>query len=307
MNSTINGRELVSETTVTAHGSSVRAATEPFPESASEPLLTVYAPSRSWGGLDLHKLWAYRELLYFLTWRDLKVRYKQTALGVGWVVMQPLLMTIIYTVFLGKLARVPSDNIPYPLFAYAGLLPWTFFSTTITNTGNSLVSSAHLITKVYFPRIIIPIAAVGARLVDFLIAFVILVGLMVYYRVAPTWNILMLPALMALVTAAALAVGLFTSALNVKYRDVTYILPVLVQLWMFVSPVLYPASLVPERFRWLYSLNPLAGIIEGFRSALLNRDFDWSSLAISTGFTLALLVFSAYVFRRVERSFADII
>ena len=285
---------------------SVDEAARAVPAEAPAP---HWVENRAGGGplVPWSELWRARELLLFFATRDLKVRYKQTALGVSLVVMQPLLMTVIYTLFLGKLARVPSDNIPYPLFAYAGLLPWTFFSTTITNTGNSLVGSAHLITKVYFPRMVIPIAAVGARLVDFLISFVILAGMMLYYGVAPTWNILMLPVLIALVTGAALAVGLLTSALNVKYRDVTYILPVLVQLWMFVSPVLYPASLVPEKYRWLYSLNPLAGIIEGFRSALLNRQFDWFALASSAAFTLALLVFSAYIFRRVEKTFADII
>lgn len=269
-------------------------------------LVTIEA-TRSWVPLNLGDLWAYRELLYFMTWRDLKVRYKQTALGIGWVVMQPLLTTLIFSIFLGKLARLNSDDIPYPIFVFAGLLPWTFFSGAVTNSGNSLVSSAHLITKVYFPRLIIPAAAIGARLVDFAIAFVILILMMLYYRVPLTLSILMLPVLIGLITLFALAVGTWTSALNVKYRDVGVALPVLIQLWMFVSPVLYPASYVPQEYRWIYALNPIVGIVENLRSALFDKPFDWVALALSFVITFALLIYAAYDFRRMERTFADII
>jgi lipopolysaccharide transport system permease protein len=265
-------------------------------------------PSKGWVALNLNDLWAYRELLYFLTWRDIKVRYKQTALGASWAIIQPLFTMLLFTLFFGKLAKLPSDGIPYPIFAYAGLLPWTFFSNAVTNSGNSLVGSSNLITKVYFPRMIIPGAAVGAGLVDFAIAFVVLVGLMIYYGVALTPSLLALPLLLALTTLLALGVGMWTSALNVKYRDIRYALPFLIQLWMFASPIIYPASLMPQRWRWVLRLNPLTGIIEGYRASLLGRTpFDWPSLGISTVITLAILVYSAYSFRRMERTFADIV
>jgi|SRR5205085_44320 len=277
-----------------------------FPKLPDEPLVTI-EPSGSWVALGLGQLWAYRELLYFLIWRDLKIRYKQTILGVAWALMQPLLMTLIFTIFLGNLARVPSDDTPYSLFALAGLLPWTFFSTAVIGSAESLIRSSHLITKVYFPRVIIPFAATGARLVDFAISFIILFGMMVYYGVKLTPGILMLPVLIVLVTLLSLAVGLWTSALNVKYRDVGVVLPVLIQLWMFASPVVYPASLVPPKWQWLYFLNPLAGIIEGFRAALFGRPFQWFALGVSTAFSLILIICCTYFFRRMEKSFADII
>ncbi|MCA1632234.1 MAG: ABC transporter permease [Acidobacteria bacterium] len=274
-----------------------------------EPLVTIQ-PSKPWSALDLGDLWAYRELLYFLTWRDLKVRYKQTLLGVAWVVLQPLMITLIFTVFLGMLVRVPSDGFPYALFAYAGLLPWMFFSSAVTASANSLVANAHLITKVYFPRLIVPTAAVAGRLVDFAIAFVILAGLLVYYRVGLTWNVLMLLPLVSLTMLLALGCGMLLSALNVKYRDIGVALPVLIQLWMYVSPVVYPPGLVFAklgRWGWLYSLNPLVGIIDGFRVALLGGTFNRFALAVSTAVTLVLLVYSAFMFRRVEKGFADVI
>jgi homopolymeric O-antigen transport system permease protein len=271
-----------------------------------EPLVVIQ-PSKAWVALNLKGLWAYRELLYFLMWRDLKVRYKQSVLGITWVILQPLLTTVIFTIFLGKLARVPSDNIPYPIFVYAALLPWTFFSSAITSSGNSLVGSANLITKVYFPRLIIPGAAVGARLVDFGIAFIILIGLMVYYHIALTNAVLLLPVLVVLVALLALGFGMWTSALNVKYRDVGVALPVLIQLWMFASPVVYPSSIVPAKYQWLYNLNPMVGILDGFRAALFGREINWRALGISTVFTLLLLVYSSYSFRRMEKDFADIV
>lgn len=271
-----------------------------------EPLVII-EPNKAWSALDFRDLWAFRELLYFLTWRDVKVRYKQTELGIAWAIIQPLLTMLVFTLFFGRLAGVPSDNIPYPLFAYGGLLAWTFFSNSITSSGNSLVGSANLITKVYFPRMIIPGAAVAAGLVDFAIAFVILVVLMVYYGVSVTWNILMFPVVVLLTTLLALGMGMWLSALNVKYRDVRFVLPFLVQLWMFVSPVIYPSSFFPARFRWLLSLNPMTGIIEGYRSSLFGRPFNWTALAASAAITLILLVYSSYSFRRMEKSFADIV
>jgi len=270
------------------------------------PLVTI-RPSGKWVALNLRDLWAYRELLYFLMWRDVKVRYKQTVFGAAWAIMQPLFTMLIFTLFFGTLAGLPSDNLPYPIFAYAGLLPWTFFSHAVISSSNSVVGSANLITKVYFPRLIIPSAAVGAALVDFAIAFVILIGLMVYYGVAVTWSIVMLPVLILLTTLLALGVGMWLSALNVKYRDIRYALPFVIQLWMFVTPIIYPSSLVPEKWRWMLALNPLTGIIEGYRAALLGREFDWTALGISTVIMLVLLVYAAFTFRRMEKSFADLV
>jgi len=263
--------------------------------------------TNSWKIFDLRELWAYRELLFFLTWRDVRVRYKQAVLGMGWVVLQPLLMTLVFTVFLGVIVRVPSDGVPYPIFAYAGLLLWTFFSGAISGSGNSLVGNAHLITKVYFPRLLVPLASILARMVDLLVALVMLIGLMIYFRVGVSTGLLMAPILIVLLALLALGLGMWTSALNVKYRDVGLALPVFIQLWMFVSPVVYPLTLVPERWRLLYSLNPLVGIIEGFRAALFGRSFNWQALGISAIVTVALLLYAGYVFKRREKTFADII
>lgn len=271
-----------------------------------EPLVVI-KPNKVWDLCDLKDLWAFRELLYFLTWRDVKVRYKQTGLGVAWAIIQPLLTMLVFTLFFGRLARVPSDNIPYPLFAYAGLLAWTFFANAITNSGNSIVGSANLITKVYFPRIIIPGAAVLAGLVDFAIALVIMALLMIYFGVSLTLNILMFPVIVLLTTLLALAVGMWLSALNVKYRDVRFALPFVVQLWMFISPVIYPTSLLPQKYRGLLWLNPMTGIIEGYRSSLFGRPFNWIALSISAIATLLLLVYAFYSFRRMEKTFADIV
>jgi lipopolysaccharide transport system permease protein len=275
----------------------------PLPE---QPIVTI-RPSRPWLALDLRDLWAYRELLYFLTWRDVKVRYKQTAIGVAWAVIQPLFNMLIFTLFFGQLARIPSDGLPYAIFAYAGLLPWTFFLNAVTASSNSLVGSANLITKVYFPRIIIPAAAVGAALVDFAIAFVVLAGLMVYYGVPVKWAILWLPVLVVLTTLLALGVGTGMSALNVKYRDVRHAFPFVLQLWMFATPIIYPSSLVPAGWRWTLALNPLTGLIEGYRAALCGLELDRAALGLSAVITLALLVFTTYTFRRLEKTFADIV
>ncbi len=270
------------------------------------PLVTI-RPGRNWVPLDFTELWAYRELLYFLTWRDVKVRYKQTVLGAVWAIMQPVFTMLIFSLFFGRLAGIPSDGIPYPLFAYAGLLPWTFFSNAVTSSGNSLVASAPLITKVYFPRILIPASAVAAGLLDFGIAFLILVFLMLYYSVPLMGSILILPVLIVLTALLSLGVGMFLSALNVKYRDIRFALPFLIQLWMFASPIIYPSSLVPAKWRWLLSLNPMTGVIEGYRASLFNRQIAGASLWLSCGMTIAILLCSAYFFRRMEKSFADII
>jgi lipopolysaccharide transport system permease protein len=269
--------------------------------------LVVIQPRKSWSAVDFREFWHYRELLYFLTLRDIKVRYKQTLLGVSWVLLQPLVTTVVFTIFLGILIRVPSDGTPYVLFVYVGLLPWTYFSAAIISSSGSLVNNAHLITKVYFPRSIIPVSAVAARLLDFAIAFIVLIVLMAYYRVPLTWSILLLPVLVALITLLALGVGMVSSAVNVKYRDVFVLIPVLLQLWMYASPVVYPTSLVPARWHYLYQLNPLVGLIGSFRAAALGGEIEWSALAWSIVIIAALLTYAAFLFRRMETLFADIV
>jgi lipopolysaccharide transport system permease protein len=271
-----------------------------------EPLIKI-RPSRPWSFIDLRDVWAHRELFFFLVWRDVKVRYKQTLLGALWVILQPLLMTLIFMVFLGMLVRVPTPGMPYPVFLYAALLPWTFFSNAVASSSFSLVASASMITKVYFPRVLIPAAMVAVRLSDFLIAFVILAGLLVYYHIHPTWALLVLPLLVAHLTILAITIGLLLSSINVKYRDVGTMIPVMLQLWMFVSPIVYPSILVPPRWKIVYELNPLAGIIENFRACLFGLPFNRSGLMISALITLTLLIYSAHVFRRMEDEFADVI
>lgn len=271
-----------------------------------KPVVVIEANSGSlW--LDLQKLWNFRDLLFVLTVRDIKVRYKQTVLGILWVIIQPVLMMLFFTLIFGRLAGMPSDGIPYPIFAYAGLLPWTFFSNSLNGSANSLVGNSSLITKVYFPRMIIPIASVGAVLIDFLIAFGLLILLMFYYGIGLSVNILMLPVLAFLTALAAIGAGMWMSALNVKYRDVRYALPFITQFWMFATPIIYPLTLIPEKWRWLLKLNPLTGIIEGYRSAIFGRPFDLAGLGISVGIIIIALLYSIYAFRRMERSFADIV
>lgn len=271
-----------------------------------EPVVTIQ-PSKKWVAINLRDLWAYRDLLYFLTWRDVKVRYKQTVLGAAWAIIQPLFTMLIFWLFFGRLAGMPSDGIPYPLFALAGLIPWTFFSNAITNSGNSLVGSANLITKVYFPRMIIPCAAVGAGLIDLAIAFGLMVGMMIWFCVRPTMNLLLLPLLVFLTAFLAIGVGMWMSALNVKYRDIRYALPFLIQLWMFATPIIYPLSLIPEKWRWMMALNPMAGVIDGFRAALFGGAIDWRSLAMAVLVTASVVIYSAYNFRRMEKTFADVV
>ena len=280
-------------------------------ELPSEPLTTI-EPSKRWSIFNFGELWAYRELLYFLTWRDLKVRYKQTLLGVTWVVMQPLLMTVVFTIFLGKLVQVPSDNMPYAVFVLAGMLPWIFISASVVGSSNSLVGSGHLITKVYFPRVIIPAAVICGRLVDLLVSSIIFGVVLAVYRVPINRQLLLLPFIALLMALLALAIGMWASAVNVKYRDVSALLPFFVQFWMFISPVVYPSSLVQAQniapiWRWLYTMNPTVGIIENFRAAVLGTPINWPTLATATIITVILLVYACHAFRRLETSFADII
>jgi lipopolysaccharide transport system permease protein len=276
------------------------------PKLPDEPVATIQSGG-AWSALDLRELWNYRELLYFLIWRDVKIRYKQTALGAAWAIIQPLFTMLIFTLIFSRVAGIRSDGMPYPIFAYAGLLPWTFFANAVTTSGNSVVGSAHLITKVYFPRVLIPAAAVGAGFVDFAVAFVMLLPLTFYYHVRLSLNILLLPIPTILTVLLALGIGMWLSALNVKYRDVRFAVPFMIQIWMFLSPIAYPSSVVPERWQLLYSLNPVAGIVEGFRSALLGQPFKWITLGISAAITLGLLIYSSFRFRKMEKSFADII
>ena len=267
--------------------------------------VTVIEPSRGWLRLQASDLWAYRELLGFLVWRDLKVRYKQTFIGAAWAILQPLALMVIFTVFFGRLARMPSEGIPYPLFAYAGLLPWQTFSRSITDSTNSLVADQRLITRVYFPRVLVPLSTIVAALMDFLVAGVLLGGLMVWYGVAPTIHIVWLPALTALMVLTALGIGLWLSALNLEFRDVQYTLPFLNQLWLFLTPVVYPSSLVPERWQWVYALNPMVGVVDGFRWALFSVGHPPSawSLIVALGACISGWMF----FRWRERTFVDVL
>ena len=260
-----------------------------------------------WISLELRDLWAHRELFYFLAWRDVKVRYKQTALGASWAILQPLISMVIFTMLFGRLAHVPSEGEPYAIFSYAGLLPWNFFTTALTNSSNSLVSSTNLITKVYFPRLLVPTASVGAALVDIAIASMMLFAIMPIYGVDFHASLIMLVPLVALTALTAAALGIWTSALNVKYRDIRYALPFAIQISMFLTPVIYPVSFLPDRWRWVLRLNPMSGIIEGFRDAIFGRPFDWNGLAISAVVTGVILVAAVCIFSRMEQEFADVI
>ena len=265
-------------------------------------------PSRGWQALGLKELWEFRELFYFLAWRDIKVRYKQTALGASWAILQPLLSMLIFTLIFGILAKIPSDGLPYPLFAYSALLPWQLFVYALTQSSNSLIENARLISKVYFPRLVVPLASVVAGVVDFFIAFSILILLMFYYGVVPTWGVLALPFFLILALGAAMSVGLWMSALNVKYRDVRYTVPFLAQAWMFATPIVYPSSMIPEAWRWLYGLNPMAGVVEGFRWALLGTEILHLPLILVSATVVVIgLVGGLYYFKRMEKMFADLV
>ncbi len=267
----------------------------------------IIRPPRGWVPIDFKALWAYHELLYFLMWREVKVRYKQTALGFAWAIIQPLFMMLVFTLFFGVLAKVPSDGIPYPLFTYTALLPWTLFSEGIARSSGSLVQDANLVQKVYFPRLIMPLSSILSPVIDFAIAFIILVGMMFYYGYVPTVRVLWLPVFVLLAMVTALGVGLWLSAINVKYRDVRYVIPFLTQLWLFASPVVYSSSLVPARFRAFYGLNPMAGVIEGFRWVLLGAEPPSALIAVSVVVALIVLVSGAFYFRRSEKTFADVV
>jgi lipopolysaccharide transport system permease protein len=265
-------------------------------------------PIQGWTTLKLKELWDYRELLYFLVWRDIKVRYKQAALGAAWAILQPLLTMLIFSLFFGRLAKVPSDGIPYPLFSFTALVPWNFFATSIAQSSNSVVGSSNLVTKVYFPRLAIPLASVLAGLMDFAIAGGVLLTMMAFYKRVPTAHILWLPFFVLLALAAAVGVGFWLSALNVKYRDVRYVVPFLVQFWMFASPIVYPTSLLPARWRTLYALNPMVGVVDGFRWALLGtHTAPGPIIAASVLATLAFVIGGALYFRRMETQFADVV
>ena len=271
------------------------------------PVLRI-KPSKGWVALNLRELWEYRELLYFLTWRDIKVRYKQTALGAAWAIIQPFFTMIVFSLFFGRLAKVPSDNIPYPVFSFAALVPWTFFANGLNQSSNSLVASANLVKKVYFPRLAIPVATVLAGVVDFALAFVVLLAMMLYYGIVPTTNTLWLPLFLFLAVVTSLGVGLWLSALNVQYRDVRYAVPFITQFWLFVTPIAYPSSLLSEPWRTIYGLNPMVGVVEGFRWALLGTNTAPGAIvAVSSLTALAILLGGALYFRRMEKTFADVV
>ncbi|HYF64145.1 MAG TPA: ABC transporter permease [Herpetosiphonaceae bacterium] len=285
-----------------------QSASRPTADPAQHIPTIRIEPAAGWASLQLGELWAYRELLYFLTWRDIKVRYKQTVLGAAWAIIQPFFTMIVFSIFFGGLAKIASDGLPYPIFSYAALVPWTFFATSLNQASNSLVGSANLIKKVYFPRLAVPIATVAAGLVDFALAFAVLLAMMLWYGIAPTINVVFLPLFVLLAVATALGTGLWLSALNVQFRDIRYIIPFLTQFWMFATPVVYPSSLLPEPWRTLYGINPMVGVVEGFRWALLGVGrAPGAILAVSALAALALLGSGALYFRRMEKNFADVV
>jgi lipopolysaccharide transport system permease protein len=270
---------------------------------------TIYIkPTKGWVSLKLAELWKYRELLYFLIWRDIKVRYKQTALGAAWAIIQPFMTMVVFSLFFGKLAKVPSDGIPYPIFSFAALVPWTFFSNGLIQSANSLVGSANLIKKIYFPRLSIPIATVLSGIVDFLLSFTVLLGMMLYYGITPTVKVFYLPLFLLLALVTALGVGLWLSAINVQFRDVRYVLPFLTQFWLFATPIANSSSLLSEPWRTIYGINPMVGVVEGFRWALLNTNTAPGPIvAISAMTALIILITGAFYFRRMEKTFADVV
>jgi len=270
--------------------------------------VTYIRPAQGWVSLKLDELWAYRELLYFLCWRDIKVRYKQTVLGAAWAIIQPFFTMVVFSLFFGRLAQIPSDGVPYPLFTYTALVPWSFFAHSLSSSSTSLVDSANLLRKVYFPRLAIPLATVLSGVIDFAIAFVVLLGLMLFYGRMPTVNVIWLPLLLFLALTTALGVGLWLSALNVQYRDVRYTIPFLTQFWLFATPIAYPSSLLSEPWRTLYAINPMVGVVEGFRWALLGTETAPGPIIfVSALAALGLLVSGAYYFRRMEKHFADVV
>ncbi len=274
--------------------------------SGLEPPERVIEARSGWIPIDWSELWEYHELLYFLVWRDVKIRYKQTVLGIAWAVLQPVFSMVIFTVIFGKFAKIPSDNLPYAVFVYAGLLPWTFFSQAVTMGGQSLVNQQHLLTKIYLPRLFVPTASIGAGLVDLAISFGVYAIILVVYQITPSWQVVFVPLLVLLTVTAALGFAYTLAALTVAYRDFRYVVPFMIQAMMYLSPVVYPVSIVPERFHWLLALNPMAGIIDGYRSAILGKPWNLTMLGVSTAMTLVLLGFGLFYFRKTERRFADI-
>ncbi len=265
-------------------------------------------PSHGWVALKLRELWEYRELLYFLTWRDIKVRYKQTILGAAWAIIQPFMTMVVFTLFFGNLAKVPSDGVPYPIFSYAALVPWTFFANGLTNSSNSLVQSANLIKKIYFPRLTMPVATVLSGVIDFILSFIVLLGMMLVYGIMPTINVIWLPFFLLLALVTSLGVGLWLSAMNVQFRDVRYVVPFLTQLWMFATPIAYPSSIVPAQWQMIYALNPMVGVVEGFRWALLGTETTPGPMVlVSSMAAIMILISGAYYFRRMEKTFADVV
>ena len=269
---------------------------------------TIVEPPRGWQVPDFNELWHYRELLYFLAWRDVKVRYKQTLIGIAWAVLQPFFTMVVFSILFGQLMRVPTQGVPYAVFTFTALLPWNFFSGALSRSSNSLIYDSNLISKVYFPRLILPFAAVPALLVDFVVAFIILIGMILFFGITPGVRVLMLPFFLLLAFLTALGVGLWLSALNLKYRDFTYLIPFLIQFWFFVTPVVYASTIIPERWQIFYSLNPMVGVIEGFRWALLGQqNLSWSSMVFSFMIILVLFVGGVLFFRHMEIEFADVV
>lgn len=268
----------------------------------------VIKPSHGWAALNLRELWLYRELIFFMTWRDLKVRYKQTLLGASWAILQPFLTMVVFSIFFGNLAKVPSDGVPYPIFSYTALVPWILFSKALQDASRSLVANSHMITKVYFPRMILPLSSVMAGVVDFLIAFVVLLGMMVFFNIFPTVNVWVLPLFILLALVTAIGVGLWLSALNVLFRDINYILPFLTQFWMYLTPVAYPSSMIPSEWQVIYALNPMTGVVEGFRWALLGTGQPPGIMTlVSSIAAVVLLISGMFYFKRMERLFADMV
>jgi lipopolysaccharide transport system permease protein len=281
---------------------------ESTPETKPSKTVTILKPSTGWLSIDFKELWRYRELIFFLTWRDIKVRYKQAVLGIAWAILQPFLTMLIFTVIFGVLLKTPSQDLPYPLFALSALMPWQLFATALQRSSVSLVGNANLITKIYFPRLAIPLSSVVAALVDFAVSFIVLLLVMAYYQYWPGWNILWLPLIILLALLAALSVGLWLSALNVQYRDIQHMVPFIIQVWMYASPIVYPIETIPEGiWRWLYGLNPMVGVIQGFRWALLGGSPPDITMLFSVGMVLLLLISGLYYFRRMEKTFADIV
>ncbi|HOQ68883.1 MAG TPA: ABC transporter permease [Anaerolineaceae bacterium] len=278
-------------------------------EQKRKPPVVVIQPSRGWVGLKLKDLWLYRELVYFLTWRDIKVRYKQSVLGILWAILKPFMAMVVFTIFFGNFAKIPSDGVPYPIFSYTATLPWELFAAALGVASRSMVSNSNMVSKIYFPRMIIPLASVMSSVVDFFIGFTILIGMMIFYKVTPTIATLWLPLLILLALITALGVGFWSSALMVRYRDVGYIMPFIANLWMYLTPVVYPSSMIPEKWRLLYALNPMTGVVEGFRYALLGttQSVSGGMILVSSLIAIAVLISGMFYFRRMEKQFADMI